>query len=510
MPRIALPAGPAVIAGTPLNFRVLLPLLLSVQILLLFYFQALGATHNTLTDDYYYYERIARNLVAGLGSTFDGVVQTNGYHPLWLMLVILAVYLEKLTGILARNWALLMCASLAMTVLWMICLRVPRLTLSVAFIVIALAAYSIFFGVMGMETSMLLLCGGLMLFHLRDSGFRLNAVSGIFLSLCFLSRIDSLVFFFPITFYLWCASPVGRKVKTALPVMLTVGVYCLTNQRLFGVPFPISGLAKTVDFHHGIMMHRATWEWLLMGAQSQLMLVACILLTAWTITEVPSEQRRYAYLSALGVLLFYSVNSVISDWPILAWYLYPMALHLILLAVLDRTASNAPRWMTLSLPLRVLAASCALGALGMVGFRNVRHAGHQEAVMLAAERIQRIVSGQPGATIAMGDRAGAVGEIVPNRVVQLEGLVMDRDYINRLHQSKSINELLRGYKVDYYVATNPRAENDGCYTVWEPGESRGESFRLEGRICATVVASFTLDGWHTVVFRLREVAAPNI
>ena len=39
-------------------------------------------------DDSYYYFQIARNLAAGQFSTFDGgITQTNGYHPLWLLLL---------------------------------------------------------------------------------------------------------------------------------------------------------------------------------------------------------------------------------------------------------------------------------------------------------------------------------------------------------------------------------------------------------------------------------------
>ena len=38
-------------------------------------------------DDVFYYLVVARNLAAGLGPTFDGVELTNGYHPLWLLLL---------------------------------------------------------------------------------------------------------------------------------------------------------------------------------------------------------------------------------------------------------------------------------------------------------------------------------------------------------------------------------------------------------------------------------------
>ena len=35
-------------------------------------------------DDAYYYFEIARRIADGQGSTFDGIAETNGYHPLWM------------------------------------------------------------------------------------------------------------------------------------------------------------------------------------------------------------------------------------------------------------------------------------------------------------------------------------------------------------------------------------------------------------------------------------------
>ena len=49
---------------------------------------SLGTIVNGLLDDSFYYLQVARNLAAGLGSTFDGVEATNGYHPLWMMLLV--------------------------------------------------------------------------------------------------------------------------------------------------------------------------------------------------------------------------------------------------------------------------------------------------------------------------------------------------------------------------------------------------------------------------------------
>ncbi len=43
------------------------------------------------TDDAFYYYKVAQNIVAGKGITFDGLGLTNGFHPLW-MLVLLPVF----------------------------------------------------------------------------------------------------------------------------------------------------------------------------------------------------------------------------------------------------------------------------------------------------------------------------------------------------------------------------------------------------------------------------------
>jgi len=47
------------------------------------------------SDDAYYYFKVALNIVAGQGSSFDTYNQTNGYHPLW-MVILLPIY--QLTG----------------------------------------------------------------------------------------------------------------------------------------------------------------------------------------------------------------------------------------------------------------------------------------------------------------------------------------------------------------------------------------------------------------------------
>jgi hypothetical protein len=47
-----------------------------------------------IPDDAFYYFAIARRISLGQGSTFDGISRTNGYHPLWLLVLSLASLLR--------------------------------------------------------------------------------------------------------------------------------------------------------------------------------------------------------------------------------------------------------------------------------------------------------------------------------------------------------------------------------------------------------------------------------
>ncbi|MEI6504048.1 MAG: hypothetical protein WCP21_23800, partial [Armatimonadota bacterium] len=65
----------------------------------------------SVPDDGFYYLKIARNLAAGLGSTLDGETTTNGYHPLWMLILTGLAHLTRDREALLRA-ALLCCFGL--------------------------------------------------------------------------------------------------------------------------------------------------------------------------------------------------------------------------------------------------------------------------------------------------------------------------------------------------------------------------------------------------------------
>ena len=64
-------------------------------------------------DDAYYYFKVAQNISEGHGSTFDGINETNGYHPLWMLVCIPIFALARFDLILPLRILLLVMSGLS-------------------------------------------------------------------------------------------------------------------------------------------------------------------------------------------------------------------------------------------------------------------------------------------------------------------------------------------------------------------------------------------------------------
>ncbi len=63
-------------------------------------------------DDAFYYFKTAQNAVAGLGMTFDGTGPTNGFHPLWMLLLLPVYVLSRGDGMLALRGVVMLVGGL--------------------------------------------------------------------------------------------------------------------------------------------------------------------------------------------------------------------------------------------------------------------------------------------------------------------------------------------------------------------------------------------------------------
>jgi len=160
---------------------------------------------NNYEDDAYYYFKIARQVVESGRSTFDGRTQTNGYHPLWMALLLpLSATVPdrflflRVLGVLSA----LACGGTA----WVTCAHLSR---RYSFIPVSLSASLmltsfIAFGSTGMEVTLLMplvTASLLLLLRMRaftgatgeSRGASRWLVLGILLSMVQLTRLDAVL-----------------------------------------------------------------------------------------------------------------------------------------------------------------------------------------------------------------------------------------------------------------------------------------------------------------------------
>ncbi|MCB9136149.1 MAG: hypothetical protein H6636_12030 [Anaerolineales bacterium] len=254
-----------------------LPVLLAVIILLL-HLPVLFAPDSYLlsswfnTDDAFYYFVTARNVATGHGFTFDGIAHTNGFHPLWMFILIPIFAIPDLILPLRLLAALLILLNLGTALLLY---RLTRRHFSPGVAFLTALTFSLLRIIHtettkgGVEAGLNVFLITLLLNRLADTDLRnLRGVllTSVVASLTFLARLDNIFFAGfggmwlllkqwhipgPQTSEVWyrtlpksLRSNFGSLVAYFLPFMLVVVAYMTWNQIGFGTLTPVSGQVK--------------------------------------------------------------------------------------------------------------------------------------------------------------------------------------------------------------------------------------------------------------------------
>ena len=213
-------------------------------------------------DDFYYYLKVAQNIAHGSGSTFNGLVPTNGYHPLWLLVVTAFSFFS--TRGAAIFWfvaasafiASLSVYFLARTLLEEMHLGELRRSALAAY----LAIYSLHLFYTGMEVILAIpLMFLLMVVFLRRSywqrSFWAACSLGLIVSATILSRLDLLL----LVGLLALLTLLDAEIRRSLTLsqlggialgLLPLAAYFGVNHTVFHTWMPVSGMAKQLKFTH--------------------------------------------------------------------------------------------------------------------------------------------------------------------------------------------------------------------------------------------------------------------
>jgi hypothetical protein len=467
-------------------------------------------------DDFFYYLKVAENLARGAGSTFNTLVPTNGYHPLWLLvLTAIREFVHSGRGMLAAVAVMIFAATIATYVL---CRRLLADTGTDALVANALAIYvaiysiHVFYG--GMEVILTIpLIFAIALVVQREEwwtrGFGQSFALGLMIAAMVLSRLDSMLLALLLLAGLLTQPELRSRIRLPQMAGLALGVspiavYLAVNHHYFHTWTPISGMAKQLKASH--LPSSPAWHSLVGKSPAQ---IVNLLPIAGAILLLPVLFRRFSPVQrvvypALLVFPFFHilVVSMASDWQLWGWYFYAFRVGLLASLVVFCL------WRPTGQLLRTTAVTLLVCLFSVFQLsRNDRTVGGQDEMYEVAVDVTKFSATHPG-VYAMGDRSGMVGYLLREPLVQTEGLMMDRDFMTRIAQRMPLREALAPYHVRYYIGTSPKAYN-GCFHADEPYQAGPQSPQMKAVFCEQPAATFVHGTYRTMIFDLAANPVPG-
>lgn len=236
---------------------------------------------NVVIDDGFYYLQVARNIARGHGSTFDRVNPTNGYQPLWAMMLVPIFWLTDSTHA-ALQLVLLLATALGAAAILLFYAALLRLAgLATALIATTLFSTNPYFLQLlqgGLETPALFVClAGLTLFWAHRGGMLLNGerrpalLFGLLMGLSVLARVDVLLVLLPLglAIALWPGASLRVRLRrtlwTGAGAAAVLAPYVAWNLIAHGSLVPVSGLVKrwvvaTYQPTHDLFLRTEQWR----------------------------------------------------------------------------------------------------------------------------------------------------------------------------------------------------------------------------------------------------------
>ena len=490
-------------------------------------------------DDAYFYFKIARGVAESGRFTFDGATTTNGFHPLWmgLLIPVFAIARNPLLALrVAGTLNVVLLAAACFLGFRYVARRYSFLTLGICAVIVI--RYFLAFAEYSMETSLLLpLCVlALMLVEplngspraAKDGG-KLLAL-GVVMALIQLARLDAVMLNLTIVASVCLYAAVHRRLRESLfslwglvaPSLIAGAAYLTLNRAVFDHFLPVSAKAKSAGAGHvnvralhqllpAFSWGQATSVWTLFSAMI-LASLACALLLAVRARDrnrPPAGGLRAAIASAF-CLAFVAYYLVGSSWRLWGWYVYPgflvavFAVPEIVSAVESRLSVPAGISRGIARLSRLAKAAVVLGlvAVTCVAARTARWGSWRDTDAAANFMYQNYVlagslnerfSRPP--TMAMGDRAGSFGYFYKGSVLQLEGLVGDYHLLDAIKHDR-LAEYMSAFGVKYVVSHNAPPSGYGRWALRIPTPEFGAGPYAAVRLCEAdeVMRVSTRDG----------------
>lgn len=441
-------------------------------------------------DDTFYYLETARRFAASEGFTFDGRNPTNGFHPLWMFLLVPLFWISNsdpgssLRLALSFQTVFLLAPSLAL--LFFATRKRFGDWAAMAGLISGIWLFPAR-QVNGMESGVLILTFSALIFWvLREAGRskepRFQFIAGVILGFAFLARTDSIFLIAGWGFAILIFETIDegpavirgfsrRILPAAIGVVLVSGPYLLFNQLTEGTLLPISGALKSslphLTFSPGFM--QGTIGFTIAGVLSLLGGLLPPLESGESSTGRPF--RTIMIMTGLYVLFHALFTLFAMEWAVLVWHFSGYAMAVVVLSVfiavlLRRHSENGGLRLSGVVQTMLVCFLCLSLARAFWGFR------HQPALAFYVHSYRASLWANANlprdARIGMKD-AGAFGYFTEASVTNLDGVINNFSYQDYLRKG-NLAEYLRDQGITH-VAQHalwqyPEVET-GNYQVFE-------------------------------------------
>jgi len=443
-------------------------------------------------DDALFYHQVATNIASQHWSTFNGLISTNGYHPLWMLCSVAVAAISSGDRMDALRLAL--CLQFVFLLCLLYLYRRLADTLGGSLVGQGLVVLLFSTSFWGLESHLSALCafGAALGFQRSVRGSLSAATAGALVGLAVLARLDN-IFLLVIMLGLvacWPGEPWRRKLTWmglfGLAAAVVVTPYVAANQFWIGHPFPISGAIKSTLPHINLNLHNLSpMQWLvLVGGVGGIAVatsglvgdirIALLVLSGQTVlqglyTLVLTTQGANAWYAAVGCVNLALVADVVA-----AHLQARMALfgprHVVFVA--RGTAVIAVTAMLVAVGRSVLKADgltfnpIARTALANVASKTGRR-WQEEFADWMNRKLPR------NSRIAVMDFPGFMAFCTPFPILPLDGLMGDYSYNEDIVRS-GISAYLKDKRITHFLGPVP-GDGEAVGNGWMRATRRGNA-----------------------------------
>ena len=412
------------------------------------------------TDDFYYYLTTARNAIEFGAISFDQENLTNGYQPLWFLIILFFKFIiinEIFFNITIIITIFVLCFFTYKNFNKYL-IEVGFEDDEAAFVSILISYLALFFSKNGMEIALAIFFFSASILYLNK-----NIIIFSFLSfLTFLSRLEFIIVYFLIIFY---ELFVKKKISLSYLFKLSIFpslliIYIFLNLIFFQLPFPESGIAKSLTKE--IKFNLETFNFLKVNSYGMKFISLLFLLNFFTIYLVFLKNIHFlTKIFLITVFIFFITNSLRSPWPLWTWHFFFLSLStpFILLEIFKILKIKKLNLLT------ILTNIFFVLAYFYLFIDNIN--AKSDHIQNVAKKIENYYSKQKFERFAMGDMAGKTSYLLNKKLFQLEGLTSGSKIIGYIKKEENLCKVLLDLDIEVYLTSKIQSINNLIY-IEEP------------------------------------------